>query len=145
MDVIKEFTGKYDFLSNFYKSQVEYEGIVYPTSEHAYQAAKSLNLEVKKDVAAIPSPSGAKKYGKTIQLRKDWEFVKLKIMYEIVSSKFKNSELAKKLLDTGDAILEEGNNWYDTYWGIYIPTGKGENNLGKILMTVRKNIKNRNQ
>lgn len=145
MDVIKEFTGKYDFLSNFYKSQVEYEGIVYPTSEHAYQAAKSLNLEVKKDVAAIPSPSGAKKYGKTIQLRKDWEFVKLKIMYEIVSSKFKNSELAKKLLDTGDAILAEGNNWYDTYWGIYIPTGKGENNLGKILMTVRKNIKNRNQ
>ncbi len=145
MDVIKEFTGKYDFLSNFYKSQVEYEGIVYPTSEHAYQAAKSLNLEVKKDVAAIPSPSGAKKYGKTIQLRKDWEFVKLKIMYEIVSSKFKNSELAKKLLDTGDAILEEGNNWYDTYWGIYLPTGKGENNLGKILMTVRKNIKNRNQ
>lgn len=145
MDVVKEFTGIYDFLSNFYRAKVTYEGITYPTAEHAYQAAKSTNMEIKKDIANIPSPSGAKKYGKTIEIRKDWEFVKLKIMYEIVSIKFENPDLAKKLLDTGDAIIEEGNNWYDTYWGIYLPTGKGENNLGKILMTVRKNIKNRNQ
>ncbi len=139
--MVKEFQGKYRFLSNFFPAQVTYEGTIYPSVEHAYQAAKSSNPEYRKKILNCEKPGQAKRLGKPIR-RPGWPTDKYFIMYQIVYRKFKyNPELTKQLLDTGDAILEEGNTWGDTYWGIDLRTGQGENNLGRILMDVRSKLR----
>ena len=87
------------------------------------------------------NPSKAKQLGRKVKLRKDWEEVKTNIMYDICLAKFtQNQDLKEKLLKTGNAILIEGNWWNDTYWGVC--NGIGENNLGKILMKIREELKN---
>ena len=136
-DVICGFFDEYRFLSNFYEVPVEYDGITYRNNEAAFQAQKCQTEEEKLDFAEL-SPSMAKRLGRKVQLRPDWEEVKVGIMEEIVFAKFEqNEELVKLLLDTGDRILEEGNTWHDTFWGVDLKTRKGKNNLGKILMKVR--------
>ena len=126
------------FLSNFYESSIELDGIVYRNAEAAYQAMKSNDSLVKVKFINLNGAS-AKALGKRIELRKDWNDIKLDIMYEIVKAKFiQNPTIAKLLIDTNDKVIIEGNNWGDIYWGIC--NGKGENNLGKILMKVRKEI-----
>ena len=83
----------------------------------------------------------AKRKGRHVQLRHDWEQIKFTVMYEIVKAKFtKNEDLKIKLLATKDEYLEEGNTWGDKIWGTV--NGKGQNNLGKILMRVREELKN---
>lgn len=138
---IDYFKDQYEFLSNFYICDVEYETIVFPSSEHAFQAAKDLDLEKRKLLIEIaPKPGQAKrKCGKRenfVNLRPGWDNVKDKIMYEIVKAKFEqNEDLKEKLLATGDVELIEGNWWKDYYWGVC--EGKGLNKLGKILMRIR--------
>ena len=137
---IAEFQGDYRFLSNFYPATVEFEGITYPTVEHAYQSAKTLDLNDRKRIAALPTPSDAKREGRKLKLREDWERVKFDVMERCVRYKFTHdAELRAKLLATGDAILEEGNNWGDQVWGVV--NGVGENRLGKILMKVREELR----
>ncbi len=127
------------FLSNFYESSIELDGIVYRNAEAAYQAMKSSDSLVRVKFINL-SGASAKALGKKIELRKDWNDIKLDIMYEIVKAKFiQNPTIAKLLIDTNDKVIIEGNNWGDIYWGIC--NGKGENNLGKILMKVREEIK----
>lgn len=134
--VIDNFDGEFAFLSNFYDAPTEWEGILYPTTEHAFQAAKVLNPTVRMKIAAAPTPGKAKRMGREVALRHDWEEVKQEIMYEIVHAKFhQHPDLAQKLLDTGDATLIEGNWWNDTTWGVC--NGVGKNWLGQILMAVR--------
>ena len=96
-------------------------------------------MEQRKNFLGL-DPSSAKRKGRRVKLRDDWEEVKDQIMYEIVLNKFsQNEELRKKLIATGDEYLEEGNTWHDTYWGVC--NGKGKNKLGKILMQVREELK----
>ena len=136
---VESFSGIFRFLSNFYGAPMMYRGIAYPTSEHAYQAAKSLNDNTRMNISILGTPSEAKKYGKTVQLRADWDDVKLELMEEIVRAKFmQNPSLKEKLLATDDLYLQEGNTWGDTYWGVC--NGKGENHLGNILMELRKSL-----
>lgn len=137
--IIGEFTGEYDFLSNFYPASFVYNNILWPNSEAAYQAMKSLDPTVHLEFAKYTSPGQAKRAGRTIELRPNWDNVKRDIMLDIVYLKFKqNPELQERLLATKRAHLEEGNTWKDTYWGVCPPyLGKGENHLGKILMEVR--------
>ncbi len=140
------------FLSNFYpyknkegdkyphKISIEFEGICYDCTENAYQAAKSLNSEVRKLIAAM-SPFESKKYweDKKDQVRPDWNQVKDELMKNFNEQKFYNHpELGKMLKNTEDAILEEGNTWGDVYWGVC--NGVGENKLGKLLMEIRSNL-----
>lgn len=130
---IDRFRGKYFFLSNFYDSPVIYESGVYKNAESAYQAQKSGQIEKFFNL----SPLDAKKLGNELPLCNNWEKNKDNVMLEIVLQKFKNNEtIREKLLDTGKSVLEEGNTWGDTYWGTV--NGKGRNQLGKILMTVRE-------
>lgn len=137
---ISEFNGEYRFLSNFYRADVEYDGIVYPSSEHAYQAAKTLDKHTRLKISKFDTPSYAKKYGRDVPLRPDWENVKIGIMTEIVRYKFtKHQDLKEKLLATGDANLIEGNHWGDRIWGVC--KGSGQNNLGKILMKIREELR----
>lgn len=137
---IDQFRGKYYFLSNFSDYPVTYEGLTYQNNEAAFQAMKVIKPESRKGFTHLP-PNQAKSKGRKVQLRSDWEKVKDQYMYEIVWTKFtQNEELKAKLLDTGDALLIEGNDWNDVYWGVC--NGRGQNKLGKILMRVRKELVN---
>ena len=133
------FINAYAFLSNFYPCQIEYEGIIFPSVEHAYQAAKTPIKSIRLECLDM-RPREAKKWGTTIPIRQDWEDVNLDIMRELTRKKFSHPSFAKKLLDTGDVVIEETNYWHDTFWGVC--NGIGENWLGKILMEVREELKN---
>ncbi len=138
MKKITEFKSKKKFLSNYYNHAIKYDGIMYPTNEHAYQAAKTTVGDIKIKISKLKHPNSAKKYGSKVMLRNDWEYVKLDIMYNINKIKFDDYLLKKMLLDTGVAYLEEGNYWHDTFWGVC--NGVGKNNLGKILMRIRNEL-----
>ena len=141
-DKIAEFQGEYRFLSNFWPAEVVYEGITYPTAEHAYQAAKTLDIEQRKKISALPTPAEAKTAGRALKLRDDWETAKFTVMEDVVRYKFTHhAELRAKLLATGDLLLEEGNTWGDRVWGVY--QGQGENRLGKILMKIRQDFRDK--
>jgi len=135
---IDSFNAEYRFLSNFWYVNIEFEGRVYRSVEHAYVAAKTLDLEVREIIQKIEKVSDVKRYGRSIELRKDWEEVKLDYMEEFIRQKFENPELRKKLIDTAGYELIEGNTWGDTFWGVC--KGVGKNNLGKILMKIRDEI-----
>lgn len=141
MKEINSFSGYYDFLSNFYKAGIVYEGRTYPTTEHFYQAYKAMNKNDHDEIRMVPGPGSAKKLGQKVTLRKDWEDIKDSVMKMALLLKFtQHPELAKKLVDTGKVPLIEGNNWGDTYWGVVndgSPLGLGFNMLGKLLMSVR--------
>lgn len=140
-DIISNFRLKYRFLSNFYPVRIEYDGIIYNNSEAAFQAQKCTD-QISKLQFSSYTPYEAKRIGRTVELRPDWEKVKDDLMFEIVLAKFtQHPDLKEKLLDTGDAILIEGNTWHDTYWGVDSKTGKGQNHLGKILMRVRQELR----
>ncbi|WP_206459360.1 NADAR family protein [Anaerovorax sp. IOR16] len=137
--MINEFRGKYYFLSNFYSAFVEYEGIVYLNNESAFQSAKVTDYNTRLKFANL-DPSSAKRKGRHIQLRHGWDDIKFDIMHEICKAKFtQNLALKSKLLATENEYLEEGNTWGDRIWGTV--NGKGQNNLGKILMRIREELK----
>ena len=140
MKKINDFRGKYAFLSNYYNSPVHQElpdGTIidYPTIEHAFQATKTKDIKMRQRIAAAKTPGEAKKIGRHVQLRSDWNEIKTDVMLSFVRAKFTWPDLQAKLLATGDAYLEEGNTWGDRIWGTV--DGEGENRLGKILMQVR--------
>ncbi len=130
----------YDFLSNYYEAEVEYGGLTYGSNEAAFQAQKCMTEEEKLPFTEA-RPSKSKGMGRRVQLRPDWEEVKVGIMEEIVRAKFtQHPELAERLLATGDKVLVEGNHWGDTCWGVDTRTGQGHNHLGRILMKVREEL-----
>ena len=136
--MIKHFNRKYFFLSNFYECPVFYEGLVYNSTEAAFQAAKILS---GREYFTKMNPPAAKKEGRRVDLREDWEEVKMGVMYDVCYAKFAyNPQLKEKLLKTGDKHLEEANHHGDKIWGTV--DGEGENNLGKILMQIRKDLRN---
>lgn len=136
---ILQFKNQYSFLSNFYPVEFVWDNIVWHHSEGAYQAAKTLDCEERLKISKMISPVTAKRAGKRIQLRSDWEEVKVGVMHEIVKAKFnQNPHLKVMLIDTGDADLEEGNTWNDRIWGICpLGSSQGLNYLGEILMSLR--------
>ena len=136
--VINSFRGEYFFLSNFYRCDVDYLGVIYPTAEHAFQAAKCANVDEMELIQFAPNPRVAKQIGRRVKLVPGWNEARKDVMFEILKSKFEEPELRNQLLDTGNAELIEGNTWGDTFWGIC--RGRGFNHLGKMLMTIRKDI-----
>lgn len=134
------FIGSYRFLSNFYPSVVLWHGIMWPTVEHAFQAAKATTDAQRQWILEAKRPGVAKQRGRKIDLRPDWDDVKLDIMHRLLQLKFSLSDLRPKLLSTQDWELLEDNNWGDRFWGTV--DGKGENHLGKLLMKVRSEIRN---
>lgn len=131
--MIDNFRGKYYFLSNFFSATVEYEGITYLNNEAAFQAAKLLT---GREIFQNLNPSEAKRLGRRVDLRPDWEEVKTQVMFDICYAKFKqHPELMKLLLETSGEELVEGNTWGDKIWGVC--KGVGENRLGRILMLIR--------
>lgn len=134
---IDNFDGKYAFLSNFYDAPMVINGITYPTNEHYFQAMKAKNPNEHQYIAAAATPGKAKRLGRQCELRSDWEQIKEQVMWDGLYAKFtQHPQLKQRLLETGDALLIEGNTWHDTYWGMC--DGKGANRLGTMLMSLRE-------
>jgi ribA/ribD-fused uncharacterized protein len=143
MREITQFVGAHRFLSNYYVYPLHYDGTVWQTAEHAYQAAKTENTVSKKEIRKASTAAQAKFLGRHVLLRPDWNDIKRNVMLDILRHKFRrNGILAQQLLATGDAVLMEGNHWHDTYWGCVRAGDKwiGDNWLGKILMHVRAEL-----
>lgn len=157
--IIDSFKDEYAFLSNHYPSPVFIgeeidilpDGWKYPTVEHAYQAAKTTSVLERYRVINAPTPGLAKRLGRGVTLRSGWDEgpnpwdqgLKMKVMTHLIVQKFAaGTELAAKLIATGDVLLMEGNWWGDVYWGVIKDRmGRctiGQNRLGIILQAQRK-------
>lgn len=135
VETIDRFDGPWEFLSNYFPARVVLDGCVYPTVEHAYQAAKTNDAARRDEIARVPDPDLAKQLGRASVHRPDWGEVRLPIMRSLVFAKFADSGLRQRLLATGSALLVEGNDWRDTFWGVC--AGQGTNHMGRILMAAR--------
>lgn len=148
---ITSFSGKYRWLSNFWISPIKTaDGKVWPSAEHLYQAYKTKSRRHRKEILQCGHPSNAKKLGRRIPIRDDWDTIKIDIMKKVVYLKFtQNIELQRKLKETGDVDLVEGNYWHDNIWGDCMcnrcKSIKGLNYLGNILMDVRSHIGDSNE
>jgi N-glycosidase YbiA len=161
---INSFSGKFEFLSNFSPHPVFIEDIRFPTAEHAFQAMKTTDPGARQLIARLPTPGKAKRVGRQIDLRPDWEDIKLEVMWFIVLAKFRqNTWIRRQLWLTRNAELIEGNHWGDRFWGMTLDNEcgqrpetckwgnacadcrewTGENHLGKILMEVRRELDGR--
>lgn len=131
------FEGVHGFLSNFAESKIELSGHSFQNGEAAFQSFKDLS---RMSEFATIRPNQAKRLGRQVNLRADWEQIKDSVMYDVVLAKFsQNDDLKTKLLATNERLLVEGNWWKDKIWGV--AEGKGDNRLGEILMRVRKELK----
>lgn len=135
---ILEFHGEYRFLSNFWPAAVTLDEVTYPSIEHAYQAAKTLDPAERASFVGCAAGQ-AKRLGRSISLRSDWDAIKDAVMRDLVAQKFAPGRpLAQRLLATGAARIIEGNTWGDTYWGMC--GGRGLNKLGEMLMAQRAHL-----
>jgi ribA/ribD-fused uncharacterized protein len=115
--------------------------LCYPTVEHAYQAAKTLDQTERVVILAALSPGSAKRLGKTVTKRTDWDDItKINVMAVLLKQKFADPVTAHYLKETGDAELIEGNHWGDVFWGVC--RGVGKNHLGRLLMEIRDTLRN---
>jgi ribA/ribD-fused uncharacterized protein len=136
---IESFSGEFRFLSNFWKSPLIYKGEAYPTSEHAFQAAKAKDEADRRMIQHARTPGEAKRLGRKVKMRADWESVKLVVMRRVIRAKFRDPGLRRLLMATDDRPLVEGNTWGDRVWGVC--GGEGQNRLGRTLMAERRRIR----
>lgn len=133
---IERFAGEYHFLSNFAHTPMCFRGHYFQNAEAAFQSQKC--PERASQFESL-TPSQAKHLGRQVSIRPDWNDVRNQVMYTVVYEKFaQNPRERQQLMETGSAILVEGNTWNDRYWGVC--NGKGENHLGIILMRVRETL-----
>ena len=138
-NTINSFRGYYDFLSNMYPSPIKLGGVQYTCAEAAFQAVK-LADKSKRSIFAGISGKEAKALGRRVELRPDWNEIRINVMRWIISEKFKqNKSLKLRLIrSTSNCEIIEGNTWNDTFWGVC--NGRGQNWLGKILMEERAKV-----
>ena len=146
MTIINRFDGEYAFLSNFAHRPITFKGKTWVTVEHIFQAAKTLDEDMREQIRIASTPGKAKQIGRTVHLRPDWEQIKQEVMLKCIRLKFRQYPgLKERLLSTEDAVLIEGNTWHDNIWGDCscqkCRERKGENLLGQILMQVREELK----
>jgi ribA/ribD-fused uncharacterized protein len=121
-----------------------YQGMTFYTVENFFQAMKTLDIEERKLIAAA-TPSKAKRLGRKVKLREDWEEKKLQVMEYALRIKFApGTSWYTKLMATGNEEIVELNNWNDVYWGRTLD-GRGENHLGNLLIKLREEYKSNNE
>ena len=133
------FSGDRFFLSNFYPHAFLFNGHTYATAEHAFQATKCVDLEEAQSVRQASSPAAAKRIGRRVQLREDWNEARVDVMRAVLAAKFADPDLRARLIATGDADLVEENTWGDRFWGR--SRGVGKNMLGQLLMELRESLR----
>ena len=146
------FNDKFSFLSNFYSHKNINIKLPYNTQngkfyssnnvETLFQAAKCLKINDIEKILKAATPGQAKRLGKKIELRPDWEIIKTKVMKELIENKFKlNPVLKKQLINIpNNKYIVEMNVWNDKEWGVCYKTLVGNNKLGKILMEVKAEL-----
>ena len=141
---IDKFDGDYRFLSNFFLHDIVYQNLVYPSVEHLFQSLKTTMIGARVTVQTAATAGIAKKIGCKVPLRSDWEAIKQSVMMLAIRKKFSDNKLGMMLRSTYPSPLVEGNWWHDNCWGdCKCPQCKdkpGENLLGKILISVRKDL-----
>lgn len=144
--MINHFRKEYSWLSNFQSVDIVYDNVTYPSVENFYVAMKTKDKDIREKISKM-SANQAKKFGRTLELREDWEKVKLDVMTWGLCEKFKQEPFKTKLLNTGAENIVEGNYWEDTFWGVDLKENPniGENYLGRLIMTVRKVLKDENK
>jgi ribA/ribD-fused uncharacterized protein len=139
---IVEFQGPFRFLSNFWPAPITLAtGELAPSVEHAFAAAKAASPEDRARILAAPSPAAAKRFGRMVPLRPDWNDIRLTVMADLLERKFtQHPDLRARLIATAPRPLIEGNAWNDTFWGVC--RGSGFNHLGRLLMALRDRLQN---
>lgn len=112
----QSFVGEYSFLSNMYMCSVILGDMVFPSAENAFQAMKCRTRK-EMEQFQLCTPQEAKRLGSEVELRSNWEEIRVPVMRKILEAKFEDQELAVKLLKTEDMALCETNYWNDTFWG----------------------------
>jgi len=139
--MIEQFQNEYRWLSNFYPCELRFRGKLYPSVEYAYLSAKSEDKEWKIMCAEAKEKQGKiKKASQRLKVVPNWESIKMEVMRECLELKFLQEPFKTWLLETGKVHLQEGNSWGDKFWGVDLETGEGENNLGKLIMTIREKL-----
>lgn len=133
----------YGVFSNLYRRSVTFEGVVFPTSEHAYQAGKARKPAVRDWILSAPTPALAAMAAHGLyvwDVAPDWAQTKFDRMRQVLRAKFdQHDDLRQLLMSTGNArLVEVGtvNNAVNRLWGEV--DGKGENMLGVMLMELRE-------
>lgn len=139
---IDHFRDEHRFLSNFWfvPGGISLGNLTGATVEHIFQASKTVDPTQRREILDASSPGKAKRLGAKVQLRSDWEQIKLGTMARLQAAKYAQPEMARLLDGTGDADLIEGNHWCDTFWGVctcQAHATEGRNWLGQILMIQR--------
>lgn len=128
------FRNNYAFLSNMFPCELKINGLTFSCAEAAFQSFKTTDLEIRKTFQNIDGYE-AKKLGRTIDLRDDWNEIRLEVMDAVLRVKFKqHPNLFKQLKEIDEPIVED-NNWNDTFWGRC--NNKGSNNLGMLLERIK--------
>lgn len=136
---IAQFQGEYRFLSNFAPCPVTYEGVEYPSVEHAYQAAKCVHPEDRAVILAGHAGQ-AKRHGTVVEKIAGWNKRRKDIMRALLEQKFRTAMYRELLLNTNQRTITEGNYWNDEYWGVNLKTNRGLNLLGKMIMEIRSDL-----
>jgi hypothetical protein len=120
-----------------------YEQLSYRTNEHFYVAMKTKDIEIRKQITEIRNPYEVKQFGYTFPLREGWKAIKISTMKTGIDYKFSddNPILKQKLIETKDQYIQEGNTWGDSFWGYCFIDEMGKNNLGKLIMERREEIR----
>jgi ribA/ribD-fused uncharacterized protein len=136
----------YGAFSNLYRREIEFEGSVYPTAEHAYQAGKARKSEVRAWLMSAPSPALLAMAAHGLyywDVSPGWSTLKFDRMKRILKVKYSQHEDMKiLLLSTGTLRLVESatvDSPVNRLWGEV--NGKGQNKLGQLLMEVRDELK----
>jgi len=130
-----------NFLSNFSSSPIEMEGIIYPTAQHAFLAARTDNPVQKERLSRIKSPFRAKIAASRLPTRAEWPQIERVVLEQVMRLKFRDPTLRQKLASTGDALILLLNDWGDNIDGVCLDQDSGhwwgENRVGLILMAIR--------
>lgn len=137
--MINNFRGEYNWLSNMYFCDVEYKNNIFKSVENAYMFAKADTSGEWLKFCLENPPNICKKKSRNIEVREDWDNIKLSVMYDLLIQKFSQEPFRTKLLATGNENIQEGNYWNDTFWGVDLKQNPntGENNLGRLIMYIR--------
>ena len=141
--MIHRFKDENRWLSNMALVKIEFQGNTYSSVEHAYQSAKNKSQEWKDICISEFNPYKIKILSRDIEVREDWDEVKLLVMEECLIEKFKQEPFKSQLLATGNENIQEGNEWGDKFWGVDLTSSPniGENHLGRLIMKTRENLR----
>lgn len=141
---ITSFRGEHFFLSNFYPCEVLYDGKIYRSVEHAFQAAKCADDVDREKIRMAPTAAVAKRIGRKIKMKPNWDADRIKVMEQLLRFKFANPSMRGLLITTIPQKIIEENKWHDIYWGVCTcekHQSFGQNHLGKLLMKIREDLK----